>query len=272
MQNFNLGRSTAFDAFCQTLDELRGRPNVTEVNFRDRWLNKLQMIPTLFASGWYEPPPFGMSVLFASTEKPERMSYESLRQEVNWPSQITADWKGYLFAYCSCVSRETGLPCDFDFTLYFGDNKKHKEHYQNCFNATARLLRGIQPSDTSRSIVAKAEKIFAEENLKNCIVNSTHVTSSDIGMTFPVLPREVLALSPRELTQHHKNTIRLARKFINNVADWPLEDGMQFTIEPQLQSTVDPSLPQISFHYLLQKKNNQIQVCHDIDELIGALS
>src|SRR5580704_785107 len=131
---FNPCRTSAFNAFCATLAEMKGASHVTEIQFRDAWLAQLQKDKTLYASGWYAPPPYGMSVLFASDKNPERLSYESLRHEKSWPGKSEADWNGFLFAYSSCVSRETGNVGDLDVTLYFGSDPKMKEHYRNCFS------------------------------------------------------------------------------------------------------------------------------------------
>jgi len=270
MPNINSCRASAFTAFRTTLAEFRGKP-VTEVQFRDAWLAKLQQDPSLFAAGWYDPPPHGMAVLFARGDDPSRMSYESLRQEAAWPDQTKADWRGFLFAYCSCISRTTGKLGDFDLTLYFGDDPQLKTHYRNCFNATAQLLHSISPADTSHALFMRAEEIFAQANLRLSTTSITAVTPAVLGHTFPVLPQSILDTAPTVLAAEHKNLIRTARHFIDRVSDWSLADGLQFTVEPQLRSALDPALPKISFHYLAQVKDGQVQICRDIDELITPL-
>jgi hypothetical protein len=272
MSSFNPTRAQAFEAFCATLSELRDKPHVTEVMFRDGWFNRLRKIDSLFASGWYEPPPYGMAVLFASGNNYARMNYQSLRPEASWPGTTEADWSdGFLFAYCSCVSRKTGMPGDFDLTLYFGNDPKLKEHYSHCFATTDKLLNSIGPEDTSRFIFVRSQKMFSDANLRDSVVSFTDTAPLTLGHTFPTLSRSVLASYPSELTIEHKNSIRTARKFLNDLDDWPIEEGMQLTIEPQLCSTLDSTMPKISFHYLLQKKDGKIHICREIDELIKPL-
>src|SRR5665213_3117359 len=119
----NNARKLSFEAFKETLNELKGKTNITEIMFRDLWLQKMKDIPSLTQNGWYTPPPFGMSVLFASDTDIKRISFESLRKSKNWPSKKTIDWgNGLLFAYSSFVDIETGILGDFDATLYFGTN------------------------------------------------------------------------------------------------------------------------------------------------------
>src|SRR6202000_2611999 len=91
--------------------------------------------------------------------------------EKNWPGEILADWSGFLFAYCSCVDRATGLPGDFDLTLYFGNDPTLTAHYRNCFDATDKVLHGLSVRDTSRGIVRRAAEIFSRAGLQSSVVS-----------------------------------------------------------------------------------------------------
>ncbi|MCI8760219.1 MAG: hypothetical protein HFJ34_03755 [Clostridia bacterium] len=70
------------------------------------------------------------------------------------------------------------------------------------------------------------------------------------------------------LTQIEKQEISQARKFINEDSKWEFTEEMQFTIEPQLISTEDFNLPQISQHYLVKKEKDRFIVCTDIDKIL----
>jgi hypothetical protein len=63
-QDVNPGRSLAYHTFCETLNDLIGKPNVSEKWFRDEWLARLRGQPQLTINGWYDPPPHGMGILF----------------------------------------------------------------------------------------------------------------------------------------------------------------------------------------------------------------
>lgn len=262
---FNSARAKALEAFCVTLQKARAERGITEALFRDRWLERLRAQPDLIASGWYAPPPDGLSVLTASDEDPARLSFGSLRDPVSWPSEKKVDWNGFLFAYSSCVDQKTGRIGDFDLTLYFGKSARLLAHYRACHQATARLLDSLTRRDTSRAIFERAEKFFSDAGLQNCVLSSTDITPLDLGHTFPSLPsgKCVSALSAEQIS-----FLRAQRAFLNGVSDWPLTPGMQFSIEPQLRAPSDSSLPQISFHYLVQVCETDLVICRDIDRLI----
>lgn len=70
------------------------------------------------------------------------------------------------------------------------------------------------------------------------------------------------------MTENEKQEISKSRKFINENTDWKFTEGIQFTIEPQLLSTENYNLPQISQHYLIQKTKDKFIICNDIDLLL----
>lgn len=270
MAAFNRARSLSLQAFRATLDDMKGKPGVSEVTFCDGWLKRLRQCEVLFPSGWYDPPPSGLSVLFATASCPQRISFESLREEAFWPSrEYEADWNnGLMFFYSSSVDRESGVPGDFDVTLYWGRDERLRNHYRRCFDATSQILSGLAFGDTSHHIYRKAEEIFHDSGLRNCVASRTDVVSLDLGHTLPGVKEYGGIPSPGPWGRPYRERIRTARRFINGASDWEIEEGMQFTIEPQLRSLRDPELPQISFHYLVQKREGCLHVCRDIDEII----
>jgi len=117
----NNGKKVSFETFKETLNELKGKEDITEIIFRDHWLEKIKNIPNLTINGWYNPPPQGVSILFALDNDIKRINFDSLRNPINWPTNKIIDWEnGLLFAYSSFIDIKTGLLGDFDITLYFG--------------------------------------------------------------------------------------------------------------------------------------------------------
>lgn len=47
-------------------------------------------------------------------------------------------------------------------------------------------------------------------------------------------------------------------RILNDDSDWDLHPNGQFTIEPQLASTTDPALPQVTFHYAVDPEAGRI--------------
>ena len=126
---FNECRQKAYVSFKKTLNNLYGKDNITEKVFQKEWFKNLEQEENIIADGWYNPPKYGMAVLFGS-----RVSFDSLRNEDNWPKDIIMDWKNdMMYAYCSPVDKKTGIIGDMSITLYFGKDKRILDHINNCY-------------------------------------------------------------------------------------------------------------------------------------------
>ena len=258
---FNHARQKAFSSLKVTLDELYGKNNITEKDFAKSWQRNLEKYGDIIADGWYNPPPKGMAVLFGN-----RVSFDSLRNEKNWVSDTMIDWNtDLLYVYSSPIDKTSGMIGDISLTLYFGKDEKIINHIKNSYKATLEIFDNLDKCQNSQELFACSEEIFAKYHLKNCIISKTDHTPLDLGHTFPYLDN----LQARDnLTKQEKQEISKARKFINESSKWDFTDGMQFTIEPQLISTENEQLPQISQHYLVKKMESGFIVCKDIDELL----
>ena len=245
---FNMVRQKAFNSLCITLEKLYGKQSISEKDFKNEWYNNLTKENNIIADGWYNPPPKGMAILFGN-----RVSFDSLRNEKNWASDTIINWKeDLLYAYCSPVDKVSGIIGDISVTLYFGKDKEIINHIKNCHDAILEVFDVLDKAKNSHELFITSEKIFSEHKLKNCIVSKTDNTPLDLGHTFPKL--EIIQ-SNNCLTKEEKEEISKSRKFINEDSNWDFIEGMQFTIEPQLISTINAKLPQISQHYLVKKEN-----------------
>lgn len=256
---FNECRQKAYVSFKKTLNNIYGKDNITEEVFQKEWFNNLEQEENIIADGWYNPPKYGMAVLFGS-----RVSFDSLRNEDNWPKDIIIDWKNdMMYAYCSPVDKQTGIIGDMSITLYFGKDKKILNHMYNCHKAVNEIFDNLNQIKDSYNLFCMSEDIFEKHNLKNCIISKTDNTPLDLGHTFPRWQRIKEKLEDEDI-----KIISKSRQFINKNTNWEIKENMQFTIEPQLISTVDSSLPQISQHYLIKKDSDGYIICNDIDEIL----
>lgn len=261
MGNFNIARQKAFETFCVTLKELYNKENITEKIFKNKWQSVLAKEPDIIVDGWYNLPPEGMAVLFGS-----RVNFDSLRNQKNWANDTTIDWQNHLlYAYCSPVDKLSGIIGDMSVTLYFGKNEKIINHIKNCHDAIEEIFSSLDKFENSQKLFLYSEQIFEKHKLKNCIISKTDNTPLDLGQTFPLLTDLQMK---NFLTEEEKLKISKARKFINQNSNWEFTQGMQFTIEPQLISTENLELPQISQHYLVKKTEDKFIICKDIDELL----
>lgn len=262
---FNRARNIAFKALQATISESKNLNDVSEIAFQKKWLNKIQETKDIIADGWYCPPPMGMSVLTSGTNYPSRTSFDSLRNEINWPSDDLINWKeNLLYVYCSPVDIESGLPGDIAATLYFGDDTLIKNHFKKTYKATQEVINILTNIKNSRELFILSQEIFAQYGLKNCVISQTDRIPLDLGHTLPSLQNIVGG----HLSEEQKIEISKSRKFINGESSWDFQDGMQFTIEPQLVSLDDNYMPQVSYHYIVEKRNDNFILCNDVDMLI----
>lgn len=265
--DFNYSRKSAFESLSKTLDHLIGKPDITEKIFHNIWQEELSKDDQVIADGWYTPPPKGMAVLAGSIEYPSRVSFESLRSEEFWPNDRVINWESDLFyAYCSPIDLRTGIPGDIAITLYFGKSQRIREHFRNTYNATQKVLSLLDNVETSSDLFQLSQTVFQNYNLQNCVVSITDRVPLDLGHTLPQMETDDLAQN-NLLTDLQKESIRRSRQFINAESSWPFIKGMQFTIEPQLVSTLDKELPQVAYHYAVQFTGT-FKICNDVDTLL----
>ena len=140
-----------------------------------------------------------------------------------------------------------------------------RKHIKDCYNAVQEVFKELDKLGNSAELFSCSEQIFAKYQLKNFIISKTDDNPLDLGHTFPKLEN----LEGKEcLTEIEKQKISKARKFINADSIWNFEEGMQFTIEPQLISIKDSSLPQISQHYLVKKEEGKFMISDDVKQTL----
>src|SRR4030042_4530690 len=99
------------DAFEKSFEEaLDSKERISEKEFAKRWLAEIGKSSEVFPQGWYQPPPAGIGVLFATDEDTERISFRSLRYRKYWPRDdvFLECEKGLIMVYFSAVERNTG--------------------------------------------------------------------------------------------------------------------------------------------------------------------
>ena len=262
--SFNRAREVACLSLEKTLVEMHGEANVTELMFRDRWLDNMRGTGDVLADGWYSPPPKGAAVLTN-----DRVNFDSLRNPYNWSDDTEIYWNGVLYAYASPIDRESGYIGDISVTLYFGRDNKIIDHVKRCHEATMAVFERLGEAETAGELFRISQSIFEQYHLKSTVISRTDDMPINLGHTFPFLTD---VQQKETLSEDDKLTVSRSRKFLNAGAQWGFEDDLQFTVEPQLVSVDDPSLPKITQHYVVQAKNGNFTVCNDIDRLLEKYS
>ncbi len=258
---FNGARQEAVSCLEKTLDEFYKEGGISEKMFADRWLQLMSENEGLFEQGWYSPPPYGIAVL-----SDERLNFDSLRNREYWPSDRKIDWNdGFLYAYCSPVDRKSGFIGDMSVTLYFGEDERVKDHFRNCRGAAKDIFEHLQMTEGPGELYGYSLNAFAKRGLRSNVISRTDFMPSNLGHSFPHL-KDASRLS--RLGKKEIDELSSSRKFLNASADWNFEQGVQFSIEPQLLSLADPSLPKVTHHFAVKKADDGYIVCNDIDGLL----
>ena len=257
---FNHARQNAVSALKQALKESYGK-QISEKDLKNRWIALMSQDKGIYSSGWYCPPGKGAAVLFD-----ERLNFDSLRNEQFWSGEKTIDWgNGLLYAYCSPVDRESGYIGDMSVTLYFGEDERIRDHFRNCRAAIGEIFASLEAAEGPKEIFLLSLEIFRKHSLRSNVISRTDPMPSNLGHTFTHLDKKS---DEKELSREDVAHLSSSRKFLNGSADWQFEEGMQFTIEPQLLSLDDPSLPKVTHHYAVKKTDGGFIVCDDIDEFL----
>jgi hypothetical protein len=262
----NDARRIAYETFRATFQDLFGAQGVTERRFRDDWLGRLAERPEITANGWYDPPPDGVAVLFATEDEPARTQFSSLRPKGLWPGPTELDpRRGILYAYCSPLSFPEALAGDFQVTLYFGGSSRVRDHFRLAIDATYTVITEIELGTRSRPLFDRSEEIFAQLGLRSNVASITDAVPVDLGHSLPTLERPPSA--PRVISPEEQDAVRRGRLFISAASDWPLAAAGQVTIEPRLFSIADRRLPQVNVHYVVGIADGKVSLLNECDEL-----
>jgi hypothetical protein len=138
-----------------------------------------------------------------------------------------------------------------------GIDPRIRAHFRAAYHMTQEVLAVAREESSSRALFLRSGRIFHVAGLRNCVVSYTDTTPLDLGHTFPV-PRKPGLNGARGIDAEARDAIRRSRKFLNYDSDWDLRANSRFTIEPQLVSTTEPALPQVTFHYVVDPEAGSI--------------
>src|SRR6266702_1882195 len=140
-------RKIAADSLSIVLKKLLASDKpISEVTLRNAWLAEMRKNQNIFPEGWYEPPPYGMIILYADDKDVERFNYTSARVKEMWPrDDIFLNKKtGIIYCYASPVDKRTGILGDFGVTLYFGNKSDIKKLLKMCLTLDQEIFQSAQ--------------------------------------------------------------------------------------------------------------------------------
>ncbi len=257
---------------------LRIKKKVSEVQFRNRWLKEMYRFKDIIPEGWYDPPLFGIGILFADEKNPERVNYSTLRDKEYWPkadSFLKKDGLGYIFASLFCFIDDTPIIGDFALTFYIGRNSKIIDYFRKCYQIQDKLINYISIDTTFSQIYNKSIELMEKNGLVTNVYSATDKSGTNIGHTIPFIDRnlnkeEQKLMVSEDPDKIHK-VISQARTFINQSADYQITENCAFTVEPRFTSSSNPTLPMCSFHTIVQFIDGNKVVLTNFDGIFNLL-
>lgn len=269
-------RKIAADTLLIVLKEVLQKENkISEAGFASKWLKQLRKYPEIFPNGWYEPPPFGIGVLITDSNNPQRISYDNLRFERNWPREnVFLDKKsGLIYLFASPVDKQSGIIGDFGITIYFGNKDPIKNHLKKCLKINKEILSFANIGMSFAEVYEYAEKLFSQNGLANQVLSFTDPSKFNFGHTIPSTDiewsDEETKIVKSEDWSKIKDLISKRRIFVNRVEQFKIKPGVAFTIEPRLKVLADSNLPtSLSFHMIgVFNKNGEKELLTNFDEI-----
>lgn len=261
-------RETAADIFSKSLTGIEGK---SEAEIRDKALSETKNFKELFETGWYDPPPGGVGVLFAQHPF-QRLKYDSLRKPLYWPSEeIKFEKETVAMIYSSVVDRRTGMLGDIGFTIYTGKNKKIKYHIKKAYSAILNIAEyaevGMKLSDLC---------FFAENSFKNKFKRTKWVTmSSDLNQSINI-GHSVPGSFGDKLTfgntiKEVREIIRTKRIHVIDIENFEIPQTSAFTIESRLENFNDPDMPSVYFHFIVCFKNGEKTILENFSQIFSVV-
>jgi len=245
-------------AFKTVLEKaLLSTERISEVQFRDAWIEQIQKNKRLSKEGWYLPPPKGVCILFGNGKQAEanRINFKSIRPKEMWPQDdiFLERENGLILAYASNVDLQTGIIGDFGITLYFGSDEKIQQYLKMCYLINKEIFDRVRVGMRLKEVYAVADACVKEKGLQCEHKSITDTTAaSNMGHTIPASyeqwTQNELRLIQSSDWESAKNLISSKRKFTNPVEELAITPGFALTIEPRPFYLNNPLLPQAFFH------------------------
>lgn len=270
-------RKIAAEALYKTLKKLfRSKKPISEVMFRDAWLMEMRKNKNIFPDGWYDPPPHGMGVLFATGSDYKRIKFQSLRIKDYWPRKdvFLNKENGYLLFYCSPVNKQGFIIGDFGISIYLGSDKKIQQALRKELQIITKIYNFAKIGMTMADIGKYSKKIIRQSNFSNeWWVSLTDATGTNYGHTIPATDiewsdEEWKILNSKRGWQTKLNVISRKRRFLNSFETTIIKPSLAFTIEPRAIKNNEPKIPILYFHTITMfDKNGEKELLTNFDKI-----
>lgn len=251
---------------------------VSEAKFRNIWLKEMYKSKGIIPEGWYDPPLFGIAVLFADDANIKRVNYLTLRDKEYWPradTYLKKDGTGYIFASPFMFIDDAPIIGDFGMSFYLGKNQKIIDYFKKCYQVQNDLISLISLNMTFSQIYEKSIEIISKNGLENNVYSTTDKSRTDIGHTIPFIDRNLNTEERNGILSEDSDKIHKVmsqgRVFINKNSDYKLTENCAFTVEPRFTSISNPKLPMCSFHTIIEFIHGKKVILQNFDGIFNLL-
>ncbi|MEK9175998.1 MAG: hypothetical protein AAB520_00990 [Patescibacteria group bacterium] len=270
-------REIASGALYKTLKKLlKSKKPISEVMLRDAWLLEMRKNKNIFPDGWYDPPPHGIIILFATDKNVDRLNFKSARPKEFWPrGDVFLDRKnGIVLLYSSPVDKKSGIIGDFEMTLYFGKNKIIKNQLKTNLGIIYKIFEDTREGIKLSDICLCGTKLLKKNKFVNIVYSVLDPTTTNLGHTIPFSYENMTSQEIRILKSGNKNweraytMISKKRKFVNRIESLKLKSPMAVTIEPRSKIKNKKDSPLVAFHgIMLFKENGENELLTNFDKI-----
>jgi hypothetical protein len=248
-----------------------------ETSLHDTLLKVLAEQPELHPSGWYDPPPGGISVLFGKSTDMHRLDFDSIRKEEFWPQasyKYGPETVGFI--YLSPVDRSSGMIGDYGFTFYRGTNRRIRNLLRKALEITEDVAEYASVGMQLKGICEFTEKQLTKHGLQQgrmLLMNDP--TGLNFGHTVPwsyehPTPKEQAAITNAAMPEL-KNAISRRRLYINRQETFALPETCAFTIEPRVVAMHNGRPELFYFHIIVTFREGKKYVAANFNTLFEAL-
>lgn len=247
-------------AALSTLDE-----GWSEMQLSQAWMLQLRTEETILPFGWYQPPPFGMSVLIGNPESYERLTYQSLRHRENFPANYFFGADSVVYPYFSAVDKTTLMIGDQVGTYYKGSDPSIKCWLKESYKATKEICMSVKEGMLYREFFFIVNDIVSKLGAKNNTFSISGGLASDIGHIVPFFADDPIKFNWHEKSQEDVcRYISDARIFIGPNNRDRISKNCAFTIEPQM---IVDGMPMASFHMIIAIVDGDIFIIEEFQEI-----
>ncbi len=267
-------RSKTADIFAEILLENK---ILSEVSFRENIISKLSEDKNIYKEGWYNPPPFGVGVLFGSSSDSSRLSFKTLRKEEFWPREDCFFRKESIgLLYASPVDVKTATIGDFGVMAYNGTNLKIQEHLIKCLEVLEKIAEFAEVGMEFGEVCRQSQKLLEQYGLaRSPIILQSSVTQYNIGHTVPWSYEDPTEEEQKIIEGGNfneiKNLISRKRIYLNPEEKFKIPPTIAFTTEIRIKSEQDITLPNTYFHMIVCFKNGQKKILGNFNPVFKAL-